>query len=74
MGLELELNIVKTGQRCQSLLSKGIFINAGLPKGEEVAGDGNFWCGKTQHALGPDNEICDDEYCRDPGRSCYEAS
>jgi len=64
---------METGSpRCRSLLWKGMYINHGLPPGEEVAGEGNFWCGKTQHIHGPDNRLCDSEQCRDSSRKCYE--
>lgn len=69
-----ELNVIQTQQRCRHLLSKGLYVNAGLPPGEEAAGDGNFWCAHTQTILGPDESLCDDEHCCDPGRSCYESS
>ena len=68
-----ELYVTQSTRRCRQLLSKGLYLNAGLPPGEEVAGDGNFWCGKTQHMLGPDRQVCDDECCCDPSRDCYEA-
>ena len=68
-----ELKIIQTGRRCRSLLSKGLYINAGLPPGEQAAGDGNFWCGKTQTTYGPDDQLCDGENCTDAARSCYEA-
>lgn len=62
-----------TTERCRHLLSKGLYVNAGLPPGEEATGDGYFWCGKTQTAYGPDTQFCDGENCIDGGRSCYEA-
>lgn len=58
-------------ERCRHLLSKGLMINAGLPKGQEVVGDGNFWCGQTQHVKGPDNGLCGHEECTTGGRGCY---
>ncbi|GIX04176.1 MAG: hypothetical protein KatS3mg114_0045 [Planctomycetaceae bacterium] len=58
--------------RCRHLLSKGMYINHGLPPGQEVAGEGNFWCGRTQTIYGPDDRLCDPEYCRDHTRSCYQ--
>ena len=61
------------GERCRQLLSKGLYINAGLPKGEQITGDGNFWCGKTQAALGPDQKLCDGVACRNTARGCYES-
>jgi hypothetical protein len=60
------------GERCRSLLCKGLYINAGLPKGEEATGDGNFWCGKTQTVFGPDRGLCDGEHCTNTTRTCYE--
>ncbi len=69
---ELEI-LDATGERCVHLLSKGLYINAGLPPGEEAAGDGNFWCAHTQTMFGPDKQICEKEPCCDPTRSCYEA-
>jgi hypothetical protein len=68
-----ELEVIQPGPRCSSLLSKGLYINAGLPKGKEVTGDGNFWCGKTQKVYGPDDRICDGDRCTDATRSCYES-
>ncbi|MCA9068788.1 MAG: hypothetical protein KDA84_07690 [Planctomycetaceae bacterium] len=70
-----ELEIVDTtAERCRHLLSKGLYINAGLPPGEEIAGDGNFWCAHTQTIYGPDKKLCDKEPCCDPTRGCYESS
>lgn len=59
------------GPRCRYLLSKGVMINAGLPAGHEVVGDGNFWCSQTQYVKGPDNGLCGLEECTVPGRQCY---
>lgn len=67
------LPVIPTAARCRQLLSKGLYINAGLPPGQQAAGDGNFWCGKTQRIYGPDEELCDNEHCRNPARSCYQA-
>jgi len=67
------LKIIQRGERCRQLLSKGLYINHGLPPGQEAAGDGNFWCGRNQTTFGPDNQICDGESCRNTVRSCYEA-
>ena len=68
-----DLHVVKNGDRCRHLLSKGMYLNAGLPPGEEVAGDGHFWCGRNQRERGPDHQICDGHSCTDPSRTCYEA-
>ena len=67
-----ELNVISNSERCRRLLSKGLYINAGLPPGEEVTGDGNFWCGRTQTIYGPDDRLCDGEHCTDATRTCYE--
>ena len=67
------LHVLHHPDRCKCLLSKGLYINAGLRPGEEATGDGNFWCAKTQTMMGPDRQICDGEYCLDNSRKCYEA-
>jgi hypothetical protein len=68
-----QLHVIQQGTRCRNLLSKGLYINAVLPKGQEAAGDGNFWCGKTQTVFGPDKGLCDGEHCTDAEhRTCYE--
>lgn len=64
--------IQPTTTRCRNLLSKGQFINHGLPADKQVAGDGNFWCSKTQRVYGPDKKLCDLAPCCDTSRSCYE--
>lgn len=63
-----------TTPRCMHLWSNGLFMNAGLPEGEEVIGDGDFWCSLTQTILGPDGGFCDGDECRESSRSCYEVS
>ena len=70
--MSAQLEVLPSSPRCSSLLSKGLYINAGLAKGKEVTGDGNFWCGKTQKIYGPDDRICDGDRCTDATRSCYE--
>ena len=67
-----ELNVIQNRERCRRLLSKGLYINAGLPPGEEATGDGNFWCGHTQTIYGPDDRLCDGDECTDTTRTCYE--
>ena len=67
-----ELPVFRNPNRCACLYSKGMFINAGMRPGEEVTGDGNFWCGKTQTVFGPDDRLCDGEECRDSSRTCYD--
>jgi hypothetical protein len=59
-------------ERCRSLQCKGMYLNYGLGEHERVAGDGNFWCGRTQRIFGPDKELVGDNLCRDANRTCYE--
>ena len=70
--MQHELEVVR-GERCRHLLSKGLYLNAGLPKDEQATGDGNFWCSNTQTTWGPDKGFCNGEECTDATRSCYEA-
>ena len=70
-----ELSVLdNTATRCQQLLSKGLYTNAGMPPGEKATGDGHFWCGKTQTIYRPDDRLCDAEHCTDAARSCYETT
>jgi hypothetical protein len=68
-----DLTVIATDDRCRSLLCKGMYLNWGLGQSEQVAGDGNFWCGKTQRIFGPDDNFVGDGECRHTGRSCYES-
>ena len=61
------------GERCLSLRCKGMYLNHGLKDSERVAGDGHFWCAKTQRIYGPDDQLVGDGECRHSGRSCYES-
>ncbi len=70
MSDEFEVNNQRP--RCRHLLSKGMFVNAGVPDDERADDEGYFWCGATHREFGPDNEFCDDDLCRDPARRCYE--
>lgn len=70
--MQHELEVVR-GERCRHLLSKGLYLNAGLPKDDPATGDGNFWCANTQTTWGPDQGFCSGEDCTDATRSCYEA-
>jgi hypothetical protein len=65
---------VAQGERCRSLRCKGMYLNYGLGQNERVAGDGNFWCAKTQRIFGPDDQLVGDGVCRHTGRGCYEES
>jgi len=71
-----QLNVVEappTAERCLSLRCKGMYLNHGLKESERVAGDGHFWCAKTQRIYGPDDQLVGDGECRHSGRSCYES-
>jgi len=60
------------GERCRSLRCKGMYLDYGLAEADRVAGDGNFWCAKTQRIFGPDDQFVGDGECRDSARACYE--
>jgi hypothetical protein len=49
-----------------------MYLNYGLTEENRVAGDGNFWCAKTQRIFGPDDQFVGDGECRDLGRTCYD--
>ncbi len=75
--MQHELEVVR-GERCRHLLSKGLYLNAGLEIDESDPtkyriGDGNFWCANTQEIYGPDKGFCNGEECTNTTRSCYEA-
>lgn len=69
-----ELNILQSTTRCRHLLSKRMYIHAGLSPQDQVppTGDDDIWCGKTQTLFGPDDQICEPDACCKPGRPCYE--
>ena len=71
--MEQKLSIINNPHRCRHLESKGMYINVNMPAGQEVAGDGHYWCEMTQAAFGPDNELCSDEDCVDSGRACHKS-
>jgi len=70
--MQHELEVVR-GVRCRHLLSKGLYLNAGLPDDGNRIGDGNFWCANTQETYGPDKGFCNGEDCTITTRTCYEA-
>lgn len=37
----------------------------------KITDAGTYWCGKSHHALGPDDDPARPRTCQ-PGRSCYE--
>lgn len=68
-----KLELLRT-RRCRHLLSRGVFVNHGLPPGQEAVNeaDDQFWCGQNQTIFGPDDEICDIENCCNPSRGCHK--
>lgn len=62
------------GPACRYLLSKGMYVTGTLDPAidDGSMGDGNCWCGKTQHVLGPDDGLVARGRCL-PGRACYLA-
>ena len=59
---------------CCHLRSNGMYVHGTtdpVDTGFPGTGDGNFWCLKTMHLFGPDNELVNREVCK-PGRNCYE--
>jgi hypothetical protein len=67
------LHVLDHPDRCRCLLSKGLYINAGLKPEQYATGDGNYWCSKTQTIFGPDAGLCSGEHCLDRSRTCYVA-
>jgi hypothetical protein len=62
------------GAACRYLLSKGMYVTGTLDPAidDGSMGDGNCWCGKTQHVLGQDDGLVARGRCV-PGRACYLA-
>jgi hypothetical protein len=59
---------------CRHLRSKGMYVHGTteeLNTGVPGSGDGYFWCLKTMHLFGPDNQAVNRQECR-PDRTCYE--
>lgn len=60
---------------CMFLRSKAIYVTGDPdPKTPEEAESTRFncWCNKTQHVIGPDNELVDRKSCL-LGRGCFVA-
>jgi hypothetical protein len=70
-GLPVVVTETSSTERCRSLQCKGMYLNWGLGQNEQVAGDGNFWCGRTQRIFGPDDKLVGDAECRNATRGCY---
>ncbi len=60
---------------CMNLRSKAIYVT-GNPdpqcKAEEGSTRFNCWCNKSQHVMGPDNQLVDRNACTE-GRECFVA-
>jgi hypothetical protein len=72
-----ELNLVNQTVKpiCTYLRSKGMYVNATMEPVEDEAsgyGDGYFWCLKSLHQFGPDNDVVNRNTCN-PSRRCFEA-
>lgn len=65
----------RTQPPCMNLRSKAIYVT-GNPDPQSCEEEGstrfNCWCNKTQHVLGPDDELVDRFTCV-PGRECFRA-
>lgn len=58
---------------CMNLRSKAIYVTGNpdpQPHDEEGSTRFNCWCNKTQHVLGPDQDLVDRATCVD-GRECF---
>lgn len=59
---------------CMNLRSKAIYVTGDPdPRSPEEEGSTRFncWCNKTQHTLGPDQQLVDRHDCVH-GRVCYQ--
>ncbi len=71
-----DLNIIdkKVAPICCHLRSKGMHMfgtTDAVEAGGPGTGDGYFWCLKTMHLFGPDNEAVNRAACQS-GRGCFE--
>jgi hypothetical protein len=60
---------------CMNLRSKAIYVTGNPdPQSPEEEGSTRFncWCNKTQHVLGPDEDLVDRTDCID-GRICFKS-
>ncbi len=58
---------------CMHLRSKAIYVTGNPdPQNEEEAGSTRFncWCNKTQHVVGPDQQLVERAACV-AGRACF---
>lgn len=59
---------------CMNLRSKAIYVTGNPdPQSREEEGSTRFncWCNKTQHVIGPDQELVGRHQCVD-GRDCFQ--
>jgi len=59
-------------ERCDSLRWKGLFIDAEWDPTVQQSNDRIYWCLRTQHPVGPDGQVVDEDICNS-NRSCYRA-
>ena len=60
---------------CMSLRSKAIYVTGNTDpqsSGEEGSTRFNCWCNRTQHVLGPDENLVDRTECVE-GRECFQS-
>ena len=60
---------------CMNLRSKAIYVTGNPdPQTPQEVGSTRFncWCNKTQHVIGPDQELVDRHACIG-GRSCFQS-
>ncbi len=56
---------------CSLLRSKRLFVTGEIDSPHQDEADGSHcWCNKTQHIMGPDDQMVDRKQCV-PGRKCY---
>lgn len=77
MGYQRSFDDKSTDRRppCIFLRSKAIYVTGNPdPQSSDEEGSTRFncWCNKTQHVIGPDEELVDRCDCTD-GRTCYQA-
>ena len=59
---------------CVHLRSKAMYVTGQLePAHEDEGGSHSCWCNRTQHFIGPDEQVVDRTACI-AGRECYRAT
>jgi hypothetical protein len=61
---------------CRHLRNKGMYVYTDDVSGEAHEDYDNtiYWCLQTMKSFGPDDGMVEGHDCRNPGRSCYEAT